>query len=151
MKFAYYYDKREEYGTDVTNNFKKVTSGSCFDLPALWGGFLSPGERVRVETGIYMKFPDSCVGQVCPRSGLAYKYGITVLNSPGVIDSDYRGDISVILYNTGVETFSWNADDRIAQLLILDIPLLSVSKNYEKVFEGETERGDKGFGSSGVG
>jgi len=149
MKFAYYYDKREEYGTEV-NNFKKVTSGSCFDLPALWGGFLKPFERVKVETGIYMKFPDSCVGLVCPRSGLAYKHGITILNSPGNIDSDYRGDVSVILHNTSNEIFYWNTDDRIAQLLILDRPMLNVSKNYEKVFEEETERGDKGFGSSGV-
>jgi dUTP pyrophosphatase len=99
-----------------------------------------------VPTGIQIALPDGYVGLVHPRSGLAVKHGITVLNTPGTIDSGYRGEIQVILMNTSDEEFVFERGERIAQLVI---------QNYEKAEFVEvvqlpgTERGEGGFGSSG--
>jgi dUTP pyrophosphatase len=107
---------------------------------------LRPGVRMVVPTGLFMAIPKGYEMQVRPRSGMAYKYGITVLNSPGTIDSDYRGDIGVILINLSNDTFTVRNGDRIAQ---------AVFAKYEKaVFLEtdsleETKRGAGGFGSTG--
>lgn len=107
---------------------------------------LAPLERAMVPTGLHIALPDGYEAQVRPRSGLAAKFGITVLNSPGTIDADYRGEIKVILVNLSNEPFTVNNGERIAQLLI---------GKYEQVeWEAvesldETERGHGGFGHTG--
>lgn len=106
---------------------------------------LEPNKRVLVKTGIKIAIPKNCFGSVRDRSGLALKDGITVLG--GVIDSEYRGEIGVILYNTSSKDFVINKYDRIAQMIIQ--PFISVKiKQRIKPFE-ETNRGERGFGSSG--
>lgn len=108
---------------------------------------LQPGERRLVKTGLKLEIPSGYECQVRPRSGLAYKNGITVLNSPGTIDADYRGDVGVILINHGSEPFVVNSGDRIAQI---------VFAKYERAeWETadaleETKRGEGGFGSTGT-
>ena len=108
---------------------------------------LKPLERVIIKTGLYMSLPRGLEAQVRPRSGLAAKKGITVLNSPGTIDADYRGEIGVILINLSKEDFVINDGDRIAQLVIAKYEQIK----WKKVTTlDETERGDGGFGSTGV-
>ncbi len=108
---------------------------------------LKPLERIIIKTGLYMSLPRGLEAQVRPRSGLAAKKGITVLNSPGTIDADYRGEIGVILINLSKEDFVINDGDRIAQLVIAKYEQIK----WKKVRTlDETERGDGGFGSTGV-
>lgn len=108
---------------------------------------LKPLERIIIKTGLYMSLPRGLEAQVRPRSGLAAKKGITVLNSPGTIDADYRGEIGVILINLSKEDFVINDGDRIAQLVIVKYEQIK----WKKVTTlDETERGDGGFGSTGV-
>jgi dUTP pyrophosphatase len=107
---------------------------------------LKPLQRAIVKTGLYIELPIGYEAQVRPRSGLAAKKGITVLNSPGTIDADYRGEIGVILVNLSNEDFTIENGERIAQLVI--------SKHERAVFEevemlSETNRGEGGFGSTG--
>ena len=108
---------------------------------------LKPFERALIPTGIFIGLPEGYEAQVRPRSGLALKYGITVLNTPGTIDADYTGEVKVILINLGQVPFTIKNGDRIAQM---------VFKQYEKAVWfntlqlGETERGDGGFGHTGV-
>ena len=108
---------------------------------------LKPLQRAIVKTGLFIELPMGYEAQVRPRSGLAAKKGITVLNSPGTIDADYRGEIGVILVNLSNEDFTIENGERIAQLVI--------AKHERAVFEvvenlSETERGEGGFGSTGV-
>lgn len=104
--------------------------------------------RVLVPTGIAIALPKGFVGFVCPRSGFAVKYGVTVANSPGVIDSDYRGEIKVIVVNHGKDTINFAPGTRIAQLLIL--PTYAQEVTWDELTSlNETERGDGGFGSTG--
>jgi dUTP pyrophosphatase len=107
---------------------------------------LAPGARALVPTGIAMELPPGMEGQVRPRSGLALKHGVTVLNSPGTIDADYRGEIGVILINHGSEPFKIARGDRIAQLVIAIVLRPEVIEEAEL---DETERGTGGFGSTG--
>ena len=108
---------------------------------------LKPLERIIIKTGLYMSLPRGLEAQVRPRSGLAAKKGITVLNSPGTIDADYRGEIGVILINLSKEDFIINDGDRIAQLVIAKYEQIK----WKKVTVlDETERGDGGFGSTGI-
>jgi dUTP pyrophosphatase len=108
---------------------------------------LAPGERRTVGTGVSIALPDGYVGLVVPRSGLAAKHGITVVNTPGTIDAGYRGEIRVILLNTdSAEPYSIAAGDRIAQLLVL--PVTRARFIPVERLPG-TERGDGGFGSTG--
>lgn len=108
---------------------------------------LKPLERIIIKTGLYMSLPRGLEAQVRPRSGLAAKKGITVLNSPGTIDADYRGEIGVILINLSKEDFVINDGDRIAQLVIAKYEQIK----WKKVTVlDETDRGDGGFGSTGV-
>ena len=107
---------------------------------------LPPGERALIPTGLAMVVPPGYEAQVRPRSGLALKNGITVLNSPGTIDSDYRGEIGVILLNTGRAPFTIARGDRIAQLVITAAPQARLIEVNELP---ETGRGAGGFGSTG--
>ncbi len=107
---------------------------------------LSPGERKLIKTGLHIELPEGYEAQVRPRSGLAFKKGITVLNSPGTIDADYRGDIGVILINHSKEEFAVNSGDRIAQLVISKFEKVDWETSHEI---NSTSRGDSGFGSTG--
>ena len=107
---------------------------------------LQPGERALVSTGISMALPEGYEAQIRPRSGLAYKFGVTVLNSPGTIDADYRGDIGVLLINNGKEAFAIEDGMRIAQLVVAKYTQF----NWNEVEDlTKTERGSGGFGSTG--
>ena len=107
---------------------------------------LPPKESVLVPTGISVAISDDLEIQIRPRSGLAAKFNISVLNTPGTIDSDYRGEIKVILFNHGKDEFIINNKDRIAQMVLTPI----VKVKFEEVTElPETLRGDGGFGSTG--
>ena len=108
---------------------------------------LESGERVSVSTGIFAEIPDNFEIQVRPRSGLAAKNGITVLNSPGTIDSDYRGEIKVILINHSSELFKINNGDRIAQIVVSKIEKIDWQEVVQPTI---TERGVGGFGSTGT-
>ncbi|MEW5676586.1 dUTP diphosphatase [Flavobacterium enshiense] len=108
---------------------------------------LQPLERALVKTGLFIELPIGYEAQVRPRSGLAFKKGITVLNSPGTVDADYRGEIGVILVNLSNETFVVENGERIAQLIIAK----HERAEWQETFElSETSRGEGGFGSTGV-
>lgn len=107
---------------------------------------LAPMDRILVPTGLYIQIPDGYEGQVRPRSGLAIKHGVTVLNSPGTIDSDYRGEVKVILVNLGTEKFIVKDGERIAQLIVAPHQQI----NWEAVEKlDSTERNEGGFGHTG--
>lgn len=108
---------------------------------------LKPLERAIIKTGLFIALPNGYEAQVRPRSGLAAKNGITVLNSPGTIDADYRGEIGVILVNLSNETFTINDGERIAQLIIARYE--QAAWEEVKILE-ETKRGKEGFGSTGL-
>lgn len=108
---------------------------------------LSPGARALVPTGLVLQLPHGFEGQVRPRSGLALRNGITVLNSPGTIDADYRGEVQVILANLGAEPFIVARGSRIAQLVIARVETVVL---HETDVISETIRGAGGFGSTGV-
>ena len=108
---------------------------------------LKPLERVIVKTGLFIALPAGLEAQVRPRSGLAAKRGITVLNSPGTVDADYRGEIGVILVNLSNEDFLIKDGERIAQLIIAKHEQITWK---EVSILGKTERGEGGFGSTGV-
>jgi dUTP pyrophosphatase len=107
---------------------------------------VSPGERMLVPTGLYLEVPAGLECQVRPRSGLALKKGITVLNTPGTIDSDYRGEVGVILINLSNENFTIEPNDRIAQLVFC--PVIQVTFIETDALES-SDRGTGGFGSTG--
>lgn len=108
---------------------------------------LKPMERRLVPTGLYIALPEGYEAQVRPRSGLALKHGITVLNTPGTVDADYRGEIMVLLINFSTEAFVINAGERIAQMVIAR----HEQANFEEVeVLDETERGAGGYGHTGV-
>ena len=108
---------------------------------------LAPGERAAVPTGIAIALPPGYEAQVRPRSGLARKAGISMVNSPGTIDADYRGEVQVLLINHGQEPFTVNRGDRIAQLVVAPV----VQATWQEVESlDETERGAGGFGHTGT-
>lgn len=118
------------------------------DLPSRVDLTLQPGERALVPTGIAVAIPHGFVGLVHPRSGLALKHGISMVNTPGTIDSGYRGEIAVILINHDPkEAFQINRGDRIAQLVIQSVETAELIEVSELP---SSERGEGGFGSSGV-
>lgn len=116
---------------------------ACIDEPVT----LAPGERRLIPTGLKLAIPAGYEGQVRPRSGLALKHGITVLNSPGTIDADYRGELGVILINLGEKHFEIERGMRIAQLVFARV---AQAELVRAVVLDETERGAGGFGHSGV-
>jgi len=115
-------------------------------VPADASVTIAPGARAQIPTGVAISLPRGTEGQVRPRSGLAARHGISVLNTPGTIDADYRGEIHVILVNFGDESFAVERGQRIAQLVIA--PVLHAQLLEEKKLD-ETKRGPKGFGSTG--
>ncbi len=117
-----------------------------FDLATAVDVSLAPGERAVVPTGLAVGIPIGYAGLVLPRSGHAARHGVGVVNSPGLIDSGYRGEISVILVNHGSEAVSFERGDRIAQLMITPVPTVEF---VEVAKLDETARGEGGFGSSG--
>jgi dUTP pyrophosphatase len=112
--------------------------------------YLNPGEIRIVPTGLYFELPSNLELQVRPRSGLAAKHGVTVLNTPGTVDSDYRGEVKVIIINHGKDTFVIENGERIAQGVIANV----IGKNLVSLTKTETlndsERGESGFGSTGT-
>lgn len=122
------------------------------DLKSAEDVIIPAGKSVLVKTGLKFVIPQGVVGLIHPRSGLALKHGITVLNTPGTIDSDYRGEIGVILYNTSDRDFSVVVGDRIAQIVFqryLQADIIHVTE--EDLGSAQTERGEGGFGSTGIG
>jgi dUTP pyrophosphatase len=109
---------------------------------------IRPGERLLVPTGVVLEIPPGWEGQVRPRSGLALRHGIGIVNAPGTIDSDYRGEVAVILINLGEAPFSLNRGDRIAQLVFARVE--AVEWEEAGTLE-ESGRGSGGFGSTGLG
>lgn len=108
---------------------------------------LKAGDFTMVPTGVYLELPNDYEAQVRPRSGLAAKFGVTVLNSPGTIDSDYRGEVKVILINHGKNDFVIKRGERIAQMVISPF----IQAEFMKVSEiDKTDRGSGGFGSTGI-
>lgn len=108
---------------------------------------IEPGARVLVSAGIRVAIPRGYEWQIRPRSGLALKHGVTVLNSPGTIDSDYRGSVKVILVNVGSEPFTLNRGDRMAQAVLASVEPVSLREVSEL---SETDRGEGGFGHTGL-
>lgn len=108
---------------------------------------IAPGKRVLIPTGIYIQLPYGYEAQIRPRSGLALKYGITVLNTPGTIDADYRGEIGVCLINHGNDTFDVHHGDRIAQIVFAKVEQVLLTEVFKLK---DTKRGDGGFGHTGV-
>ena len=107
---------------------------------------LHPGERALIPTGLKIALPPGTEAQIRPRSGLAYRNGITMLNAPGTIDSDYRGEVKVLAVNHGADPFTVERGDRIAQMVIA--PVIRAELMLVESLE-ETERGEGGFGSTG--
>lgn len=150
--------------SDITIGIKRLPHGEGLALPAYQtaeaAGFdlvaavaeeapieLAPMARALVPTGLVFEIPSGHEGQVRPRSGLAAKHGITVLNSPGTIDADYRGEVKVILVNLGTEPFTIRRGERIAQFVAAPVTRARLVEVGEV---GDTPRGAGGFGSTGV-
>ena len=108
---------------------------------------IAPGERVLIPTGLYIQLPYGYEAQIRPRSGLALKYGITVLNTPGTIDADYRGEIKVCLINLSNDTFDVHHGDRIAQIVFAQVEQVLLTEVFKLK---DTKRGDGGFGHTGI-
>ena len=141
----------------MTLRFKKIhpdavlpsyahPSDAGMDVKSVDDLTLAPGKRALVRTGLVMLLPPSYEAQVRPRSGLALKNGVTVLNSPGTIDSGYRGEVGVILINLGDADFAVRKGDKVAQLVIAPVTQPDVVEVSEI---DETDRGSSGFGSTG--
>jgi dUTP pyrophosphatase len=139
---------RLAHGADLALPESASTGAAGVDLRAAVTSelTLAPGARVLVPCGIRLEIPPGFEGQVRPRSGLAIRHGLTLLNSPGTIDSDYRGEVQVILANLGAEPFVVRRGDRIAQLVVARVERASF---VESAALGETPRGAGGFGSTG--
>ena len=118
---------------------------ACLDSPLVIG----PGGMARVPTGLQIALPAGHEGQVRPRSGLAARHGVTVLNSPGTIDEDYRGEVQVLLVNHGNEALAIEHGERIAQLVVAPVTQVEVTLVNDEAALGDTERGQGGFGSTG--
>ena len=130
----------------------KTSGAAGLDLAACLSHPLTiqPGGTARVPTGLQIALPPGHEGQVRPRSGLAARHGVTVLNAPGTIDEDYRGEVQVILVNHGSEPFAIQHGDRIAQLIVAPVTRVAIEPVDDETALGGTERGGGGFGSTGV-
>ena len=127
---------------------KAYNGDAGVDLRSVEHIVLKPQEHAMVATGLAIALPEGYAGFVLPRSGLAAKHGISIVNAPGLIDSNYRGELKVILLNTDPDnSFTIEIGDRIAQLIVMPVPTI----NFEQVEElTESQRGESGFGSSGI-
>lgn len=138
--------ERLPHGADLALPTYATAGSAGADLVAAEAVSLAPGARALIACGFRIAVPPGFEAQVRPRSGLAYKHGVTVLNAPGTIDSDYRGEVKVLLVNLGAAPFAVQRGDRIAQLVIA--PVVQVA--FECGALDDTERGAVGFGSTGV-
>ena len=129
----------------------KSNEASGFDIRANEDLILEYGKYKTIKTGLYFEIPSNLEMQIRPRSGLAAKHGVTVLNSPGTIDSDYRGEIKIILINHSTNDFKINVGDRIAQG-VFTTPLKKLDFKFKIVdkLKSDTERSNNGFGSTGI-
>ncbi|MCP8617069.1 dUTP diphosphatase [Salirhabdus salicampi] len=118
-----------------------------FDLFSIEETTIKPGETALISTGIMLELPNGTEAQVRPRSGLAIKHSVTVLNSPGTIDEGYRGEVKVILINHGKQDFKVEKHMRIAQMVVASVANVNLVQAYELT---NSERGEGGFGSSGT-
>lgn len=143
------YFKRLPHLKDLPLPKYESKSAAGMDIRAALGKplILKPGERELVPTGLQMALPEGYEAQIRPRSGLAWRNGITMLNTPGTIDSDYRGEVKVLAINHGNEAFTINHGDRIAQMVIAPVQQCNVNETEELP---QSLRGDGGFGSTGV-
>ena len=148
-------NKKLKVNIQVLNKSVKIpeyqsNEASGFDLTAYVKDnfIIKPKEYQIIPTGLIMEIPKGYEGQIRPRSGLAAKNGITVLNSPGTIDSDYRGEIKIILINLGMKKFLILPGMRIAQMVIT--PTTKAELNVFTEIKSDTKRGNKGFGSTGL-
>ena len=138
--------KRLEHGADLPLPAYATQGAAGMDVVAAQPVTLEPGQLCAVPTGFALAIPVGYEIQVRPRSGLAFKHGITVPNTPGTIDSDYRGELRVLLINHGTEAFSIERGDRVAQLVLAPVQQAA----WDEVEElGATARGEGGFGSTG--
>ena len=126
---------------------RTTTGASCFDIHALEGGNIPPKSRALVRTGLSVAVEKGFEVQVRSRSGLALKQGVFVLNSPGTVDSDYRGEVGVILMNLGEDVFTYNAGDRVAQIAVCSV-IMADAQLVESL--DATQRDAAGFGSTGL-
>ena len=148
----------------MENRICKVFNKSANALPAYESQFasgmdlradldgsvvLQPGERKLIPTGLFIELPEDCEAQVRPRSGLAVKHGITVLNSPGTIDADYRGEVKVLLINLSQEPFEIQSGERIAQMVVSRFQHVEWQEVDSLEGLSQTERGAGGFGHTG--
>lgn len=138
---------RLAHGADLPLPAYETEGAAGLDLRSAEACEIAAGGRALVPTGLSISLPLGFEGQVRPRSGLAAKHGVTVLNAPGTIDSDYRGEVKVILVNFGEQSFRIARGDRIAQLIVAPITRVEIAE-VESL--DATERGSGGFGSSGV-
>jgi len=138
--------RRLEHGADLALPAYATAGAAGMDVVSAEDVVLAPGARHAVATGLAMAIPDGFEVQVRPRSGLALKHGISVPNTPGTIDSDYRGELKVILINHGAEPFEIRRGDRVAQLVLAPVTRASW---IEVEALDETARGEGGFGSTG--
>ena len=142
MKIKVHYSGKHALPQFETTQSAGMDLRANIDTPVV----LQPGDRALIPTGIKMALPDGYEAQIRPRSGLAYKHGITVLNSPGTIDADYRGDVGVLLINHGRESFTVEDGMRMAQMVVAQYSQFE----WDSVEDlDETARGAGGFGSTG--
>jgi dUTP pyrophosphatase len=141
--------KRMPGAEDVPLPLKMSAGASGYDVHAAVAEpvEIPPGERRLVPTGFALAMPNGLEAQIRPRSGLAYKHGITTLNTPGTIDADYRGEVKVLLVNLGLEPFVVRRGERIAQMVFQTVPDIDLAEVREL---DETKRGAGGFGHTGV-
>ena len=141
--------QRLPHGRDLELPARSTGGSAGLDLRAAVADLveLAPGDWCAVPTGLCVAIPAGFEGQVRPRSGLARRHGVSVLNTPGTIDSDYRGEVLVLLINHGRETFEIARGDRVAQLLVSRVPQAELVEVEEL---SDTCRGTAGFGSTGV-
>ena len=125
---------------------KAHPSDAAWDLRSRTAMELPVGRSTLVPTGVYIELPSNCEAQIRPRSGLALKHDLMLTNSPGTVDSGYRGEVGVIMYNGGKEPYKIERGDRIAQMVIALLPEVSLELSQEL---NTSDRGEGGFGSSG--
>lgn len=142
---------RGERDADLPLPERKTPGSAGYDLSAAVGADreIAPGERVAIPTGFAVAIQPGFEGQVRPRSGLALAHGVTLLNAPGTIDSDYRGELHVLLWNASAQTFLVRRGERIGQLVIAPVAEAKWELVESQEALGETERGDGGFGHTG--
>ena len=138
--------RRLPHAADLPLPAYETVGAAGLDLCAAEAATIPPGGRAAVSTGLLVALPPGHEGQVRPRSGLARRSGVTVLNAPGTVDEDYRGEVMVLLVNLGTQTHEIDRGDRIAQLVVAPVTRVTVD---EVTTLDATERGASGFGSTG--